>query len=196
MIIILMGAPGSGKGTQSKRLVEYFGIPHLSTGDMLREAQKQPTEAGRKIAACIDSGRLVSDELILTLVEERLSHPACQLGCLLDGVPRTTVQAERLDELFRRKNWTLDHVIALCVPQAELVRRLLARATVEGRADDTPDTISQRMEVYQRQTAPLLDFFRSRGLLREVDAVGSPDDVFRRVLSMVNQQTQGSSTRN
>lgn len=188
MIIILMGAPGSGKGTQSKRLVDHFQIPHLSTGEMLREAKKRGDETGRQIAECIDSGRLVSDDLILHLVEDRLSQPQYQRGCLLDGVPRTTVQAMRLDELFRRHAWTLDHVVALSVPQTELVRRLAARAKVEGRADDTPETIARRMDVYDKQTAPLLEFFRSRGLLREVAAVGSAEDVFQRVLSAVNGQ--------
>jgi adenylate kinase len=182
MIIVLMGAPGCGKGTQSSRLVTRIGIPHLSTGELLREAKGQPTARAREIAECIDSGRLVSDKLILELVEERLDRPDHRGGCLLDGVPRTLAQARMLEQLFRRRGWTLDHVVALEVPQEELLRRLLARAKIEGRADDTPETIARRMEVYEQETAPLLEFYRDQGRLRRVPAMGDPDEVFQRVL--------------
>jgi adenylate kinase len=184
MFIVLLGAPGSGKGTQSKRLVERFGLPHLSTGDLLREASRQSTARAREIAAYIDAGRLVSDEMILQLVEERLGGPDYRRGCLLDGVPRTVAQATMLAELFQRRNWVLDHVVALEAPQAELVDRLLARARIEGRADDTPQTISRRMDVYERETAPLLEFYRQRGLLRSISAVGTPEQVFERILAV------------
>lgn len=181
MFMMLIGPPGSGKGTQSERLVKELGIPHLSTGMMLREAKKASTPVGRQIADCIDHGKLVDDNLIMQLVEQRLAEPDCQNGCLFDGVPRTPNQARQLDELLHRRNAALEAVIVLSVPRAELVRRLTGRSGIEGRADDTPETINLRMEVYDKQTAPLLDLYRSKGLLRTIDAVGSPDDVFDRI---------------
>ena len=179
MFMILIGPPGSGKGTQSERLVEELGIPHLSTGMMLRE--KASTPVGRQIAKCIDQGKLVDDDLIMKLVEQRLAESDCQNGCLFDGVPRTPNQARKLDELLHRRGAALEAVVVLNVPRAELVRRLTGRSGIEGRADDTPETINLRMEVYDKQTAPLLDLYQSRGLLRTIDAVGSPDEVFGRI---------------
>lgn len=181
MFIVLVGPPGSGKGTQASRLAEEFSIPHLSTGDMLREARKQSTPLAKEIAACLDAGQLVGNELILRLVEERLGRPDMDRGYLLDGFPRNLVQARMLDEMFQRRGWTLDHVVALDVPQAELIQRLLSRAKIEGRTDDTPETISRRMEVYEEQTAPLLDFYETKGFLHRINAVGTPDEVFQRV---------------
>ena len=190
MFMMLIGPPGSGKGTQSERLVKNFGIPHLSTGMMLREAKKASNPVGREIAECIDRGKLVDDDLIMKLVEDRLAQPDCQSGCLFDGVPRTPNQARQLDELLQRRGSSLSDVIVMNVPRAELVRRLTGRSGIEGRADDTPETINLRMEVYDKQTAPLLDLYRSRGLLRTIDAVGSPDEVFRRIQTALNHNRQ------
>lgn len=192
MIIVLLGPPGAGKGTQSKQLVKHFGIRHLSTGDMLREVRQQNTPLAMEIAEYIDSGRLVPDDLIMKLVENRLAQPDCQHGCLLDGVPRTLAQARILDDLFRRCGWVLDHVIALDASPADLVDRLLGRAKVEGRTDDTPETIQRRMEVYERETAPLLDYYCGKGLLRKVSAMGTLEEVSRRILAATGGEPQGS----
>lgn len=181
MIIILIGPPGSGKGTQAAKLVDFYRIPHLSTGEMLRAAKRQDSPLGRQIADVIDRGQLVGDDLIMQLVEQRLAQPDCQNGCLLDGVPRTVQQAKLLDGKLPNRLGGISAVVALEVPQQEVVRRLMARAEIEGRADDTPQTIQKRMEVYEQLTAPLLELYRQRGLLCSVDAVGSPDQVFGRI---------------
>ena len=190
MIIVLIGPPGSGKGTQSLRLVDYFGIPHISTGEMLRQARLHKTPRAREIAEYIDSGRLVSDSLILRLVEDRLGQPDCQRGCLLDGVPRTLAQAHMMDELFRRRGWVLNHVLALEAPPEELFERLRGRAKVEGRADDTPETMARRMQVYEQETSPLLEYYRDQGMLRTVTAVGSPEVIFRKVTDTLSGKMQ------
>jgi adenylate kinase len=195
MFIILIGPPGSGKGTQAIRLTEYLRIPHLSTGIILRVAKQDSTPVARQIADCIDRGQLVGDELIMQLVDHRLSQSDCQHGCLFDGVPRTLNQAQLLEERLQSRGAAISHVIALQVPRTELTRRLTGRSHIEGRADDTPDTIIKRMEVYERQTAPLLDLYQAKGLLRSIDAVGSPDDVFRRVTAALQKKTETRQTQ-
>lgn len=185
MIITLIGPPGSGKGTQSSRLTKQLGIPHLSTGELLREAKREGSSRSRAIAERIDAGQLVSDELIFELVDERLSSPMYQAGCLLDGVPRTLSQARMLNDLLRARGTKLDHAVALIAPQEDLVQRLLARALTEGRTDDTPETINRRMQIYDWETAPLLDYYRLHKLLRLVSAEGTPDEVFHRVMSVL-----------
>jgi adenylate kinase len=193
MFMMLIGPPGSGKGTQSERLVKDFVIPHLSTGMILREAKKAATPVAKQIAECIDRGQLVDDQLIMQLVEQRLAQADCRQGCLFDGVPRTLNQARQLDELLQRRNAALEDVIVLNVPRAELVRRLTGRSGIEGRADDTPDTINLRMEVYDKQTAPLIELYRKRGILRSIDAMGSPDEVYRRIRSTLNCNGQAQT---
>ena len=187
MFIVLVGPPGSGKGTQASRLVEYLRIPHMSTGVILRVAKQENTPVASQIAECIDQGQLVNDDLIMQLVDERLRKADCRHGCLFDGVPRTLNQAERLEEMLARSGVGLSDVIALEVPRAELVRRLTGRSGIEGRADDTPATIEARMEVYDRQTAPLLELYRKKGLLRTIDAMGTPDEVFRRIRASLHE---------
>ena len=181
MFVILIGPPGCGKGTQSKRLVDRLGIPHLSTGDMLRAAKNQNTPLGAKVAECIDQGRLVSDDLIMQIVEQRLAGPDCRQGCLFDGVPRTIAQAESLDQLLAQRNAAIDVVLELRVDRQELLRRMLRRAQIEGRADDNEETIRRRMEVYAAETKPLIDYYQQRGKLRTVDGIGTPDEVFERI---------------
>jgi adenylate kinase len=193
MILVLIGAPGSGKGTQCKRLVEHFGIPHLSTGEMLREAKSQNTARAREIAAYVDAGRLVPDELILGLVDERLHRPEFSRGFLLDGFPRTLAQSHMLVDLLRKRGWVLNHVVALEVPVSNLVQRLLGRAQIEGRADDNLETITRRMEVYERETAPLLDYFRRQGLLLSIQGDGTPEEVFQRIMAVVGGGERGAS---
>jgi adenylate kinase len=187
MLIVFIGPPGSGKGTQSKRLVERYQIPHLSTGDLLRSARQQDSPLGRLAAQCMDAGKLVPDPIVLELVEQQLDRPEFSRGCLFDGFPRTVQQAIALDAALAQRRTGLDVVVALQADEAELTRRMLERARKEGRTDDNPTTIRERMDVYQRQTAPLLDYYRGKGLLVSVDAVGSPEEVFQRILRALDR---------
>jgi adenylate kinase len=188
MRIVFVGPPGAGKGTQAKRLIDHLSIVHLSTGDMLRQARADGTELGRKAAEYMDSGGLVPDELVVGIVVERIGQPDCRGGCLFDGFPRTMVQAETLDAELEKRGTPLDLVLELKADPAELSRRMLERAEIEGRADDTPETIANRMQVYQKQTAPLLDHYRKQGKLVSVDGMGTPDEVFQRIREAVDGQ--------
>jgi adenylate kinase len=181
MLIVFIGPPGSGKGTQSRRLVERLQIPHFSTGELLRAAKQQDSPVGQLAAKYMDEGKLVPDPIVLGLVGEELAKPDYVRGCLFDGFPRTVQQAEALDAALQQRGTPLDLVIELRVNEEEITRRTLERAKQEGRADDNPATIRQRMEVYWRQTAPLLDYYRGKGRLLTVDAMGTPDEVFARV---------------
>jgi adenylate kinase len=177
MLIVLIGPPGAGKGTQAALLVERLDIPHLSTGDMLRRAKQRGTELGKQVAQYIDQGLLVPDDVMIRLVGQRLAEPDCRDGCLLDGFPRTIPQAEGLDAELAKQGRQLDLVLELACDPAELTRRLLERAKKEGRADDTPQTIARRQKTYHDQTAPLLDYYRQRGLLRTVNGMQPPQEV-------------------
>jgi adenylate kinase len=177
MRIIFLGPPGVGKGTQSKRLVEYLGIPHLSTGDMLRQAFQEKSEIGILSQQYMSSGKLVPDPIILEIMGRRLDQPDCRNGCLLDGFPRTLGQARALDEFLAHRGIPLSGVLELKVDQDELVDRLAGR----GRDDDRPEIIRQRLEHYSRQTAPLVDYYQRQGLLHTIDGVGTPDEVFSRI---------------
>jgi len=185
--IVLMGAPGAGKGTQAARLVERLGVPHVSTGDMLREAVAAGTEVGRKAKAVMDAGQLVSDEIVVAIAEERLSQPDARDGFILDGFPRTLAQAEALDAMLGRLGAPVERCVALTVDTDEVVGRLLKRAEIEGRADDTEETIRKRMKVYDEQTAPLLDYYRRQGLLAEIDGMGAMDEVTARILEALER---------
>ena len=177
MRIIFLGPPGVGKGTQSKRLVEYLGIPHLSTGDMLRQAFQEKSEIGILSQQYMSSGKLVPDPIILEIMGRRLDQSDCRNGCLLDGFPRTLGQARALDEFLAHRGTPLGGVLELKVDQDELVDRLAGR----GRDDDRPEIIRQRLEHYERQTAPLVDYYQRQGLLHTIDGVGTPDEVFGRI---------------
>jgi len=181
MLIVFIGPPGAGKGTQSKRLLEYLKIPHLSTGELLRTAKQQDTPLGKLAAQYMDHGRLVPDPIVLSMVGEKLNEPAFCGGCLFDGFPRTIHQAKSLDESLEQRGTPLDLVIELHADREELVLRMLRRAKAENRVDDNPETIARRMEVYDRQTAPLRDYFRQQGKVVSVDAFGTPDEVFERI---------------
>ena len=185
MRIVFIGPPGSGKGTQAKRLAEYLGVPHLSTGELLREARASGSALGRLAAQYMDQGRLVPDPLVMALVGEKLQEPSMERGCLLDGFPRTLQQARALDESLVQRGTPLDLVLELKADENELVARMLRRAAQERRTDDNPQTIAHRMEVYRQQTAPLLDYYRFKGVLRPVDGMGTPDEVFERVKAVV-----------
>ena len=198
--VIFLGPPGAGKGTQAQALAREWGVPHIATGDMLREAVAAKTALGLEAKRHMDSGGLVPDDVVIGLVGERLAQPDAKAGCVLDGFPRTVAQAEALDALFARAGIALDRVIYFDVPRAELLRRLTGRRVCRAcgrtfhlvsapprvagkcddcggelyqRADDSEATVATRLDVYQKQTAPLLDYYRGRRLLAEVAGEGS-----------------------
>ncbi len=171
--IILLGPPGSGKGTQSEFLVEALGVPQISTGDMLRAAVAAGSELGKKVESIMNSGALVSDELIAEVVKDRLAQDDAQRGFLLDGYPRTEPQAAVLQTILEESGIDLDHVILIDVPEEELIARAVAR----GREDDKEEVVRERQRVYREKTAPLIDYYRAQGLLREVDGNRSIEDV-------------------
>ncbi|MBV9101721.1 MAG: adenylate kinase [Candidatus Dormibacteraeota bacterium] len=182
MIVVLFGPPYSGKGTQAVRVASRLGVPHVATGDILRAEVARGSALGKEVDPIMRSGRLVSDELIVRVIESRLSQPDAAPGALLDGFPRTVPQAEALDAMLHRNQRRLDVVVALVVPDADLRRRMLKRAADEGRSDDTPEAYSERLEVYRTQTAPVLDFYRERGTrIQDVDGVGDVDAVTERI---------------
>jgi adenylate kinase len=179
--ILLLGAPGAGKGTQAEALVEKYGIPQISTGDMLRAAVAEKTPVGREALACMERGDLVPDSVVIGVAEERLSKQDAAGGFILDGFPRTVAQAEALDELLGRMGSKLECCVAIVVDEEAVVKRLLGRAAIEGRSDDNEETIRNRMQVYRESTEPLVAYYRDRGLLAEVDGMGTVDEVATRI---------------
>ena len=185
MRLVLIGSPGSGKGTQADRLKIELGVPHISTGDLLRSAVKAGTPLGQKARAVMDSGNLVSDEIMLGILEQRLAADDVANGFILDGYPRTLPQADALEHLLGRLGQPLDAVVELKVPPENIVERTRKRFEAEGRADDEPETVRKRLEVFARQTAPVVDFYRNNGQLKEVDGVGTIDQVYDRILAVL-----------
>lgn len=186
MRLVLLGAPGSGKGTQGEKLVAHFGIPKISTGDALRAAVAAGTELGRKAKATMDAGGLVANEIVIGIVEERLGQPDAQKGFILDGFPRNTAQAEVLDGMLQRlKQPGIDKAVHLHVTDEEIVKRLLDRAQKEGRADDKEDVIRKRIAVYNAETHPLLDYYQKQGKVVTVEGIGSMDEIFNRILAVL-----------
>ena len=179
MNIILFGAPGAGKGTQAKRLVEARGLVQLSTGDMLRAAIDAGTELGLRAKEIMDRGDLVSDEIILGMIAERMNSPDCTNGVILDGFPRTVAQAEGLDAMLEERGLALKHVIEISVDEDALFARIENRAAETGgsRADDNAETLRKRLAVYHENTAPLLPYYDGKGLLKTVDGMNSIDEV-------------------
>ncbi|MFO7276567.1 MAG: adenylate kinase [Pseudomonadota bacterium] len=216
MRIVLLGAPGSGKGTQAQRLIEKYGIPQISTGDLLRAAVAQGTELGRRAKAAMDAGQLVADEIVLGMIRERLAQEDAQRGFILDGFPRNEAQAEALDSLLERLGQPLDAVVLMEVDQDELVRRISGRRTCQDcgrvfnvftsppapgeicprtggehrlfqRPDDNEATVAERLKVYEEKTRPLVDFYAARGILRRIDAQGELDEVTARLEAALAQ---------
>lgn len=188
MNIILFGPPGSGKGTQAKTLVSERGWVQLSTGDMLRAAKAAGTELGQRVAAIIDAGELVSDEIVIALIRERLPEAEAAGGAIFDGFPRTVSQAEALDKLLAERDTAVDTVVELKVVDEEIVGRLVKRAEEEGRPDDTEAVIRNRLKVYYDQTAPLIPYFAEQGKLKEVNGMGSMDEVAAAIAAVLDEK--------
>ncbi|MBM7816874.1 adenylate kinase [Brevibacterium paucivorans] len=182
MRIILIGPPGAGKGTQAARLSEKLGIPAISTGDIFRANVKNETELGKTAKRYMDAGEYVPDEVTNSMVQDRLNQDDTANGFMLDGYPRTEAQVHELDRMLKESSQELDHVVELTADTDEIVARLLARAQIEKRADDTEEVIRHRLDVYVEQTQPLTDIYEERGLLRKVNGLGEIDEVTDRVL--------------
>ena len=217
MNLILLGGPGAGKGTQAKKLIDKFQIPQISTGDILRAAVKEGTEMGRKAKEFMDRGALVSDEVVVGIVEERLAKPDCASGFILDGFPRTVKQADALRQMLQALDKSIDHVISISVERDELLERVTGRRTcrncgkgfhvtfdppkVDGvcdecggelyqRADDSEETMRKRLDVYEQQTAPLVTYYAEEAQLRTVHGSGSIDEIQWRLLNILESRQE------
>ena len=189
MILILLGPPGAGKGTQCERLVERYNIVQLSTGEMLREAGAAGTEMGIKAMEVMDRGELVSDELVVAIIADRLDEPDCANGCILDGFPRTVAQAEALDKMLSEKGLKLDRVVCIEVDEQALFARIEKRAAETGgaRSDDNAETLEKRLGVYHEQTAPIIPYYREKGLLNTVDGMQEIDQVSESLFAILDK---------
>lgn len=177
MRIVLLGAPGSGKGTQAEKLQEKYGVPQISTGDLLRAAVSAGTELGQQAKVAMDAGELVADEIVVGMIEERLKAPDAAKGFILDGFPRSNAQAATLDDMLDKLDWPLQRAVHLVVDDDEIMRRLMERK----RADDTEATIRHRLEVFERQTRPVVKYYSAQGKLATVAGVGEMDEIFERI---------------
>lgn len=185
MRLVLLGAPGSGKGTQSVRIKEALGVPHISTGDLLRAAVAAGTPLGRQAKAVMDRGELVSDDIVLGMLAERLDVGDTGQGFILDGYPRNLAQVQALEVLLHKVNQPIDAAVVLDVDTELLIERIAGRAKAEGRSDDTPETVRNRLRIYNEQTQPVVDFYAQTGRLVRVDGVGSMEDITARVLAAI-----------
>jgi adenylate kinase len=181
VFILLLGAPGSGKGTQGKLIAERAGIPRIATGDIIRAAMKENSPLGRQVKKFYDQGQLVPDTIILDLIKAELEKPAAHGGAVFDGFPRTAKQAELVDQVLGARGERLSHVLLLDVPEEELVRRILERARVEGRADDTQAAVQTRLQVYQQETAPLVAYYAPRGNVHRVPGTGTVEQIAQEI---------------
>lgn len=187
MFILFLGAPGSGKGTQGKILAERLGLPKITTGDLLRVAMRAGTPLGIEAKKFYDKGALVPDSVILSMIKEELAKPEAQQGAVLDGFPRTAVQAELVDRTLAERGQRLNHILLLDVPEEELVRRMTARAAQEGRPDDTPEAIKTRLQVYQRDTAPVIAHYAQRGIAHRVSGTGPVDAIATEIQRVIGR---------
>jgi adenylate kinase len=185
MRLVLLGAPGSGKGTQAARLKQHLQVPHISTGDLLRAEVAAGSALGVQAKEIMARGDLVSDDILLGMLEERFSRPDTRNGFILDGYPRNLVQAAALDGLLQRMGQPMDAAVQLEVDNELLIERLAGRAKAEGRSDDNPESVRKRLEVYDAQTAPVIEFYRQHGQLTTVDGVGTLDEVFTRIIEAI-----------
>ncbi len=186
MRIVLLGPPGSGKGTQAALLTDRINVPHISTGDLLRSAVAESTPLGKKAQSFMDRGELVPDELMLGLIEERLGSADVKPGFILDGYPRNLAQAKALDEVLDRLGQPAQKALELVVDEEQIVERLAKRAEEEGRSDDSEEVVRNRLAVYREQTAPVSDYYRDKGLLEQIDGVGSIEEINRRLADALN----------
>ncbi|QYJ04083.1 adenylate kinase [Nocardioides panacisoli] len=190
MRLIIMGPPGAGKGTQAAFIGEKFEIPAISTGDIFRANVADGTPLGVEAKRYMDAGEYVPDEVTNSMVRNRIAEPDAEPGFLLDGYPRTVAQVEELDQMVQDSGHRIDAVVVLTCDEEELIARLLQRAETDGRADDTEDVIRRRQEVYTEQTAPLIDVYRSRGVLQEVDGMGEVDEVTQRIFAALDSVSE------
>jgi len=187
VFILILGAPGSGKGTQGKILAERLGLPKITTGDLIRTAMKQDTPLGVEAKKYYDEGKLVPDSVVLGMIKDELDRPEAKTGAILDGFPRTAAQAELVDRTLGQRGQRLNHILLMDVTEDELVRRMSARAQVEGRPDDTPEAIATRLQIYQRDTAPLIAHYAQRGIVHRVPGTGTVDDIGREIKRIIGR---------
>ena len=193
MFIVFVGPPGVGKGTQCRLLTKELGLLHLSTGEVLRQAIHDQNELGREAARYIDQGKLVPDATMIDLIDDQVTSSDSNVnGCLLDGFPRTLVQAKAFEQLLGKRNEKILVAIQLLADRDEVLKRLGARAGQEGRSDDDPETIVRRLEIFDQQTAPIVEYYRDRELLGEIDGFGKPKEVHARVFRCVQQAIDNS----
>lgn len=189
MRIVLLGAPGSGKGTQAALMMEQLKLPHISSGELLRSAVREGTELGMRAKAVMDRGELISDGIMLELIEERLLQDDTNAGFILDGYPRNTAQAVALDELLARLDRPLDEALQIDVDTEKVIERIALRAAREGRSDDSEGVARKRMKVYAEQTAPVADYYADNGLLTRVLGMGTIEEVFQRIMGVLQMRS-------
>jgi len=187
VFILLLGAPGSGKGTQGKILAERMGLPKITTGDILRAAVQAGSDLGREAKKFMDEGKLVPDSVVLGLIKTELDKPEAKEGAIFDGFPRTAAQAQLVDQTLGERGQRLTHVLLFDMPEEELIRRMLARAAQEQRSDDTPEAIKTRLQVYQRDTAPLVAHYAQRGVMHRVPGAGTIEDIATEIKRVIGR---------
>ena len=190
MRIVLLGAPGSGKGTQAVLLVKKLGLPHISTGDLLRSAAEAGTELGRKARIVIDRGELVSDDIMLGLITERLSRDDARNGFILDGYPRNITQAKALDRMLERQGQFMVEVLHIDVDDELVAQRIASRAKEQGRSDDVEEVVRNRLRIYAELTAPVVDYYAGKGVLSRILGQGTAEEVSQRIMSVLHMHTE------